>query len=228
MGINVEQEGFGETFALSRYTDGQVTVEEFKENGKDICVTEANKCEYIMLRYVHPRFKASSTHWMAYTSIMPQMEAIKAGFYSVVDRKLFVNITADDLEELICGKSIIILSDWMQNTVYKEPYSAGDQVIKWFWMVLGTYTQEQLSRLVQFTTGTSRIPAGGFSVLESNRGEYSKFCIQAVSCDSQEAAYPQAHTCFNRLTLPMYPSYEALKEKMDFIVNNEILGFGID
>ena len=38
---------------------------------------------------------------------------------------------------------------------------------------------------------------------------------------------PKAHTCFNRLDLPRYPDYKHMKEALDFVANNEILGFGI-
>ncbi len=165
---------------------------------------------------------------MTYTSIKDQVEAFKAGFYSVVGRHAFHSVGAAELEELICGRPEISVLDWMSNTVYKEPYNAYHLVIKWFWIVVSQYSQEQLARLVQFTTGTSRIPAGGFAALESNRGEYARFCIQSTSYDSRESPYPRAHTCFNRLTLPLYPSYEVLRERLDFVVNNEIVGFGID
>jgi E3 ubiquitin-protein ligase NEDD4 len=39
---------------------------------------------------------------------------------------------------------------------------------------------------------------------------------------------PRAHTCFNRLDLPRYPTYGYLKEAMDYIAKNEIVGFGLE
>jgi E3 ubiquitin-protein ligase NEDD4 len=39
---------------------------------------------------------------------------------------------------------------------------------------------------------------------------------------------PIAHTCFNRLDLPAYPNYDTLKMAMDYVAQNEILGFGIE
>jgi E3 ubiquitin-protein ligase NEDD4 len=39
---------------------------------------------------------------------------------------------------------------------------------------------------------------------------------------------PKAHTCFNRLDLPRYPSNEDLKVAMDFIAKNDIVGFGLE
>lgn len=39
---------------------------------------------------------------------------------------------------------------------------------------------------------------------------------------------PKAHTCFNRLDLPDYPSYKYLKESLDYIAKNDIVGFGLE
>ena len=66
------------------------------------------------------------------------------------------------------------------------------------------------------------------SVLESNRGTISKFCITHTTYTPGEKNYIRAHTCFNRLDLPPYPSYILLDEAIKFIIKNEIFGFGID
>jgi len=39
------------------------------------------------------------------------------------------------------------------------------QVMKWFWAVVSCFTQEELARLLQFTTGSSQLPPGGFNTL---------------------------------------------------------------
>jgi len=39
---------------------------------------------------------------------------------------------------------------------------------------------------------------------------------------------PRAHTCFNRLDLPRFPTYEQMKQALDYIANEEIIGFGMD
>ena len=44
------------------------------------------------------------------------------------------------------------------------------------------------------------------SKLESNRGAYAKFKIVSVKFDG-EHSFPRAHTCFNRLDLPLYIKY---------------------
>ena len=66
-----------------------------------------------------------------------------------------------------------------------------------------------------------------FSEIESNRGNISKFCITKVPLYLGQN-YIKAHTCFNRLDLPDFKSKGELKEALDFILKNEVIGFGID
>ena len=95
-----------------------------------------------------------------------------------------------------------------------------------------TYSQIELSRILQFCTGTSRLPIEGFRALESNRGEKSMFCIQQIQYNNtkrnQMSNVPKAHTCFNRLELPKYPDYETLKLSLDYVAKNDIVGFGLE
>uniref|UniRef100_A0A8C5N8R5 E3 ubiquitin-protein ligase n=1 Tax=Gouania willdenowi TaxID=441366 RepID=A0A8C5N8R5_GOUWI len=80
---------------------------------------------------------------------------------------------------------------------------------------------EKRMRLLQFVTGTCRLPVGGFSDLMGSNGP-QKFCIEKVG---KENWLPRSHTCFNRLDLPPYKSYEQLKEKLMFAIE-ETEGFG--
>ncbi|TPP39623.1 E3 ubiquitin-protein ligase [Fasciola gigantica] len=80
---------------------------------------------------------------------------------------------------------------------------------------------EKRVRLLQFVTGTCRIPLGGFKNLMGNEG-LRPFCIERVGT---EEWLPRSHTCFNRLDLPPYRSYEQLKLKL-LLAIEETEGFG--
>ncbi|KAH0619734.1 hypothetical protein JD844_000678 [Phrynosoma platyrhinos] len=80
---------------------------------------------------------------------------------------------------------------------------------------------EKRIRLLQFVTGTCRLPVGGFAELIGSNGP-QKFCIDKVG---KETWLPRSHTCFNRLDLPPYKSYEQLKEKLLYAIE-ETEGFG--
>lgn len=104
------------------------------------------------------------------------------------------------------GVPFIDLQDWFDNTEYKAPYTKNHQVIKWFWTVMEEFDQEQLGRILHFTTASTRTPIHGFARLESNRGNCSKFLIESSEFNKKNP-YPKGHTCFNRLELPLYPNF---------------------
>ena len=56
------------------------------------------------------------------------------------------------------------LDDWQANTVYRN-YTKTSRQIVWFWQAVHAFTTEQRSRLLQFVTGTCRLPVGGFAEL---------------------------------------------------------------
>jgi hypothetical protein len=83
--------------------------------------------------------------------------------------------------------------------------------------------------MLQFCTGTNRVPISGFSSLESNRGKVSKFCIVKIAYEKGRRNYIKANTCFNRLLIPDYQNIDQLLEALIFIINSdEILGFGLE
>jgi len=94
-------------------------------------------------------------------------------------------------------------------------------VVQNFWKVIRSWDAEQKSRLLQFATGTSRIPVNGFKDLQGSDGP-RRFTIEK---SGEEAQLPKSHTCFNRLDLPPYKSLDQLTQKLTWAVE-ETVGFG--
>ncbi|XP_013145957.1 PREDICTED: uncharacterized protein LOC106109100 [Papilio polytes] len=94
--------------------------------------------------------------------------------------------------------------------------------LRWL-QLLHRFTNEQRLRLVQFVTGTSSIPYEGFSALRGSTGP-RRFCIERWG---RVESLPRAHTCFNRLDLPPYPTPQLLHEKLLLAVE-ETNTFGIE
>ena len=44
----------------------------------------------------------------------------------------------------------------------------------------------------------------------------------------QDSLYPRAHTCFNKLDLPLYDSQAELEAYLSVVVNAEISGMGFN
>ena len=68
------------------------------------------------------------------------------------------------------------------------------------------------------------MPAQGFAYLQGNDGNIRKFCINSIAVET--SLFPRAHTCFNRIDLPLYTTKQMLKDKLTLAVQMEATGFG--
>jgi hypothetical protein len=105
--------------------------------------------------------------------------------------------------------------DWSKFTDYRG-YEKTDQVIEWFWQCIRSWPAEKKARLLQFTTGTSRVPVNGFKDLQGSDGP-RRFTIEK---SGDPSGLPRSHTCFNRLDLPPYEDYESLEQKLSFAIES--------
>ena len=48
-----------------------------------------------------------------------------------------------------------------------------------------------------------------------------------VDRSGEPTQLPKSHSCFNRIDIPVYTSYEELEKKLSFAVENTI-GFGLE
>ena len=158
----------------------------------------------------------------------PFVKKIRDGLFSLIKKDVIQKFTSDELELIINGRPLIDVDDWKNNTEYAEPYNKEHKIINWFWDIVYTLDQKQLSNLLMFSTGTSRVPFGGFAALESNRGNLSKFKLERSEYNFMKKNFIKAHTCFNRLEVPEFDSKEEMEEAIKFISSNEIIGFGIE
>ena len=134
-----------------------------------------------------------------------------------------------ELELLICGLPNINVNDWRDHTHYRGAYAskgARHKVIQWFWETLESASQEQRARFLQFCTGTSRVPVQGFAALQGNDGNIKPFTIESIKLT--ESVFPKAHTCFNRIELPLYKSREQLIKYITTTIQMDVTGFGIE
>ncbi|KAI9097596.1 hypothetical protein K1719_025367 [Acacia pycnantha] len=199
---------------LILYERTEVTDYELIPGGRNIKVTEENKHQYVDLVVEH----------RLTTAIRPQINAFLEGFNELVPRELISIFHDKELELLISGLPDIDLDDLRANTEYSG-YSAASPVIQWFWEVVCGFSKEDKARLLQFVTGTSKVPLEGFSALQGISGS-QKFQIHKAYGSPDHL--PSAHTCFNQLDLPEYPTRQQLQERLLLAIHeaNEGFGFG--
>ncbi|KAG0091821.1 hypothetical protein BGZ92_011588 [Podila epicladia] len=198
------------TFSTNDERFGEVVTIDLKEGGSDIIVTEENKKEYVELM----------TEWRISRRVEEQFKAFAEGFHQLIPQELVTVFDERELELLMGGISEIDCDDWKKHTDYRG-YTEQDEVVQWFWKCIRSWDSEKKARLLQFTTGTSRIPVNGFKDLQGSDGP-RRFTIEKAGEIGQ---LPKSHTCFNRIDLPPYKSYDVLVNKLTLAVE-ETVGFG--
>ncbi|XP_071989696.1 E3 ubiquitin-protein ligase NEDD4-like isoform X16 [Engystomops pustulosus] len=199
----IDEENFGQTYQV-----------DLKPNGSEMVVTNDNKREYIDL----------VIQWRFVNRVQKQMNAFLEGFTELIPIDLIKIFDENELELLMCGLGDVDVNDWRQHTLYKNGYCANHPVIQWYWKAVLLMDAEKRIRLLQFVTGTSRVPMNGFAELYGSNGPQLFTIEQWGSPDK----LPRAHTCFNRLDLPPYDSFEDLREKLLMAVENAQGFEGVD
>uniref|UniRef100_A0A6J0UIH7 HECT-type E3 ubiquitin transferase n=1 Tax=Pogona vitticeps TaxID=103695 RepID=A0A6J0UIH7_9SAUR len=199
----IDEENFGQTYQV-----------DLKPNGSEVMVTNENKREYIDL----------VIQWRFVNRVQKQMNAFMEGFTELLPLDLIKIFDENELELLMCGLGDVDVNDWRQHTIYKNGYCPNHPVIQWFWKAVLLMDAEKRIRLLQFVTGTSRVPMNGFAELYGSNGP-QLFTIEQWGSPEK---LPRAHTCFNRLDLPPYESFEELREKLLMAVENAQGFEGVD
>jgi E3 ubiquitin-protein ligase HUWE1 len=183
-----------ETFSTEVEAFGEMQTVDLIENGRNIPVTEENKHEYIRLITEHRLTGA----------VQEQLREFLRGFHDIVPAELVSIFSEQELELLISGLPDINVDDWKNNTEYHN-YTAASPQIQWFWRAVRTFEKEEQAKLLQFVTGTSKVPLNGFKELEGMNG-FSKFNIHRDY--GSKDRLPSSHTCFNRKSNLLFSTYQ--------------------
>lgn len=117
-----------------------------------------------------------------------QAEAVRSGLATIVPITLLSLFTAEELEEMVCGKAEIDVGLLKRITEYSG-CTPQDQHIQYFWTAMEEFTNEERSALLRFCWGRSRLPL--------NEASFSqRLKIQGLNKHPADAHLPEAHTCF--------------------------------
>jgi hypothetical protein len=223
-----EVEALCQTFTVtaSGAADGFGEAEmELVPGGADMDVTDANKVEFVTARFKYQMMDR----------IRLPLANLCRGFYDVVplesltgdcEREPRLKLDAMELELVLLGSPTIDVADWKAHTEYSGGLCATSGAGSFFWQVVeGDFSDEQRSRLLQFVTGTARLPAGGFKNLQGVDGAVLRFKLLGVGGADE---FPRSHTCFNRLDLPNYPTRALMKTVLTNLVACDVEGFTIN
>ena len=176
---------------------------ELKKGGSEILLTMKNVDEYVNLIY----------DFIFYKGIDRAVNAFKEGFNLIQNLFNLKCFTSLELEEYICGSLEI---KWDEDTLYENlkpehGYTKISRIFNDIIKFLCKLDKNGQRQFLIFTTGTSRLPMGGFKALSP------KLTIVKKTFDDKENPdnyLPTVMTCQNYLKLPEYSSYEILENKL--------------
>ncbi|KAJ1525999.1 hypothetical protein ONE63_009178 [Megalurothrips usitatus] len=199
---------FSQTFRVCHQdVFGSVLHHDLKEGGEQVPVNKQNRREFVDLY----------ADFLLNKSVEKQFRAFRRGFHMVTDESpLHLLFRPEEIEQLVCGSKNFDFNELEEATEYDGGYTALSPIIQNFWEIVHRMPQESKRKLLQFTTGSDRVPVGGLSKL--------KLIISRNGPDSDRL--PTAHTCFNVLLLPEYDSKEKLMDRLEKAINYS-KGFGM-
>ncbi|KAI1295618.1 Apoptosis-resistant E3 ubiquitin protein ligase 1 [Halotydeus destructor] len=208
--IDNDVEGMDLFFTEEEYdSNGQLSrLVELIPNGSKIPVTNSNKLQYL---------DALAQHRLA-NSVKDEVEHFLKGLNDLIPDNLLAIFDENELELLLCGTGQYSIAELKANHAVSGANYEFRKILDWFWASVSNFTDEEMARLLQFTTGCSQLPPGGFVELNP------KFHITSAPTFGN---LPTAHTCFNQICLPDYDSFEQFDRALRLATSEGSEGFGI-
>jgi hypothetical protein len=180
-------------------------------NEADGIVTEANKVKFVQCLL----------DWRLRESLHGPLSAMLRGLYAAVPVEVLSEarrmLTPDELCGLLTGSRDIDISDWEKNTKLVGGLTASSQEVKWFWKTLRLWASDGkhhlLQNLLQFSTGSRRIPVGGFAQLVGFNGGKHLFTL-AKGVHLSSTSLPTSHACICTVDIPPWESDEVAAQKL--------------
>lgn len=197
---------FDLTFAWSnRDAAGNTTTVPLLPGGETLKVTAAHAYVDLVVQYL-----LTTRHAEALTTFA-------AGLFDVVSPRVLCAFSAPELDALIAGPRHIDPAAWAAHTVVTHASTTRDadamQARTWFFEIIDTLTPTQRARILQLVTGASGPPAGGFAQLNP------PFTLNITR---DEKRLPVAHTCFNTVDLPSYPTKAVMQAKLTHFLCSDL------
>lgn len=160
---------------------------------------------------------------MRETLVTPVLEpalAFRQGFATIIDPRCLLMFTPAELKEELCGRVPGTVEAWSPRQVLAaircdHGYTESSRAVGLLVDAMCSFTPLQRREFVQFTTGSSRLPAGGLAALEPPLTVVKKYVDEG---ESPDCFLPSASTCTNYLKLPDYSCSSVLQRQLGYAV----------
>uniref|UniRef100_A0A0V0J2B3 E3 ubiquitin-protein ligase n=1 Tax=Schistocephalus solidus TaxID=70667 RepID=A0A0V0J2B3_SCHSO len=192
---------------------------ELCKNGAQTAVTASNLSDYLV----------QCANWLLVEGVRRQMLAVIEGFDAVLPgvrtQTLARLFRPHECEGLFCGADNgppgrQTASGWdveslMKSCLCDHGYTLQSRTIQFLFEILSEFDERQRRLFVQFTTGSPRLPVGGFRSLKPPL----KIVMKKEAEDRADNHLPSVMTCQNYLKLPNYSTKEIMREKLIYAIN---------
>mmetsp|Transcript_4096 Transcript_4096/g.12842 ORF Transcript_4096/g.12842 Transcript_4096/m.12842 type:complete len:402 (+) Transcript_4096:154-1359(+) len=178
---------------------------------KDCVVTEANKEQFV----------AALLDWRLRASLRGPVDAMLRGLRVAVPSAVLAEarrmLAPSEVHALLAGSRDIDAGDWERNTRIAGGLTPNSQEVRWFWKTVHQWAhegrQDRLQDLLQFATGSRRVPVGGFAQLVGFNGGKHLFTL-ARGAHLTAKSLPTSHACICTVDLPPWESLAAAQHKL--------------
>ena len=175
--------------------------------GNNRPVTQDNKHEYIRLM----------TQWLLKDRYEPAISSLMEGFTNHINVARYMKIfSLTELQQLLGGVAHIDPKELSKNALFGGFVSQSDAVLYLF-QLLEELPHEKLSKFLSFVSGCPCVPIDGLKPP----------LLVTLMEEGTDESLPKAHTCFNQIVIPKYSSYDVLKDRVLYALENASEGFFI-
>ncbi|XP_032396195.1 probable E3 ubiquitin-protein ligase HERC1 isoform X7 [Etheostoma spectabile] len=167
--------------------------------GQNISLTFANRTEYVERALDYRLHEIDS-----------QVAAVREGMSTIIPVPLLSLLTAQQLEQLICGLPEVSV-EMLKKLVRYRDITESHQLIGWFWQSLEEFTNEERVLFLRFVSGRSRLPSNPADITQK---------FQIIKVERPVNGLPTAQTCFFLFRLPPYTSQAILAERLRYSIHN--------
>jgi len=130
------------------------------------------------------------------------MKWLKEGITDVIDIDILAFLNWNEIEIRACGGTIEV--EALKNITEYGQCSEDQNIIKWFWKMFESFSQDERKMYLKFVWGRSKIPADTSKLNYKHRITLYDYW--------PKTSMPKSHTCFFMIDIPLYPDYETMRK----------------
>jgi len=181
-----------------------------------ILLTMNNIEEYVNLIYEYLFFKG----------VDKIIKYFRDGFNKNFNIDKLKCFNSSEIEEYICGS---VDTKWDRNVLFdnlkpEHGYTNQSKTFNDLIKFMSNLDKYQRKQFLKFSTGSSRLPIGGFKAMSPKLTVVKKHCDEDNDPDDY---LPTVMTCQNYLKLPEYSNYDILERKLLLAMNEGINEFNL-